>query len=331
MKEINEFREFLQTHQAAYEAWGNYVSEEINNQLCDALGKGKAALFVKIPPLPRVKTIESALGKISRKGYEDPLVQMTDLVGIRFVVLLSEDMLTVNKIIEESDKWNALISKDYLLEIEVNPKIFDYQSRHYEVRPKKDFIFGDESITTEMCCEVQVRTLLQHAYAELVHDSVYKPSGNVPKSAERHIARSMALMETTDDLFCKTMEILAETSKERNELFAFLLKYYKETLGEQYLQYDLNVNYVVLDEFKDFVKNSTPSSIHQFMDKKKYIPARIISRVNYNPLFSQPCIIFIYWLACEMDSGVILERWPLPGNIGGLELVLSDLGKSASR
>jgi hypothetical protein len=32
-----------------------------------------------------------------------------------------------------------------------------------------------------------------------------------------------------------------------------------------------------------------------------------------------------------VDSGELLSKWPLPGNISGLELVLSDLGKSISR
>ncbi|WP_329502681.1 RelA/SpoT domain-containing protein [Klebsiella aerogenes] len=329
--DINEFREFLQTHQAAYEAWGKFVSEEINNALRDSLGFEKAALFLKIHSKPRFKSIASALGKVSRKGYENPVVQMTDLVGVRFVVLLSTEIKTISNIIESCDKWDSTVSKDYESEINVNPKIFDYQSRHYEVRPKTQFDYCGESITPEMCCEVQVRTLLQHAYAELVHDSIYKPSSDVPKSAERQIARSMALMETTDDLFCKTMEILSDNSKVRNELFDFLSGYYADKIGKQYIEEDIHVNHSVIDAFKDHIDSNLPNKIHILISEKKYIPTRIINRCEYNPLFSQPCILFVYWLASEKDSGEMLSKWPLPGNINGLELVLSDLGKSISR
>ncbi|MCC2018497.1 hypothetical protein QM121_09360 [Enterobacter hormaechei] len=91
----------------------------------------------------------------------------------------------------------------------------------------------------QICCEVQVRTLLQHAYAELVHDSVYKPVGIVPKSAERHIARSMALMETTDDLFCSTMKLLYETNVERNKFNNSLSELYREFVGTGYMHYDV--------------------------------------------------------------------------------------------
>ncbi|MBJ9243893.1 GTP pyrophosphokinase [Citrobacter koseri] len=329
--DINEFREFLQAHQDAYAAWGQFVSEEIYSTLRNTLGVDKTTAFLKIHSEPRLKTIASALGKVSRKGYDNPVVQMTDLVGVRFVVLLSVEIRTLSNIIESCDKWDATVSKDYLSEIDVNPKLFDYQSRHYEVRPKAHFDYRGQSITPEMCCEVQVRTLLQHAYAELVHDSIYKPSGDVPKSAERQIARSMALMETTDDLFCKTMEILADNSKERNDFLDFLSKYYSEKIGKQYIDKDVHVNFSVVDTFKSHIDDSLPNKIHVLLSEKKYISTRIINRVEYNPLFTQPCILFVYWLASQIDSGEILSRWPLPGNISGLELVLSDLGKSISR
>ncbi|MDH8308145.1 hypothetical protein QIG59_28275, partial [Klebsiella pneumoniae] len=69
---------------------------------------------LKIRSEPRLKTIASALGKVSRKGYDNPIVQMTDLIGVRFVVLLSVEIRTISDIIENCDKWHATVSKDYL-------------------------------------------------------------------------------------------------------------------------------------------------------------------------------------------------------------------------
>lgn len=82
---------------------------------------------------------------------------------------------------------------------------------------------------------------------------------------------------------------------------------------------------------KGHIDDNLPNKIHVLLSEKKYIPTRIINRVEYNPLFTQPCILFVYWLASQLDSGELLSQWPLPGNISGLELVLSDLGKSISR
>ncbi|WP_255562113.1 GTP pyrophosphokinase family protein [Rahnella sp. PD12R] len=331
MMEINEFREYLLSTRAAYAAWGLYVTEEINRVLISEIGAERADSFVKIHTKPRVKGVESALGKISRKGYKNPVIEMTDLVGIRFVVLLSIDIERVSKIVTNSEHWVSSLSKDYLAERDANPKIFDYQSIHYEVRPKSEITFQGQSLTCNMCCEVQIRTLLQHAYAELVHDSVYKPVGQVPKSAERQIARSMALMETTDDLFCKTMELLEETSRERNDFLEHLTSYFKNEIGSHLLKIDLNMNYAILDEFKEFINDSSMRNIHEIFEKKKFIKRFIVQRAEYDNLFNQPSILFIYWLVSHIDSGEIISKWPLPGNISGLNMILSDLGKSTTR
>ncbi|EPI1485961.1 hypothetical protein CY817_001824 [Neisseria gonorrhoeae] len=106
------------------------------------------------------------------------------------------------------------------------------QSKHYEIRPKQAFITPENvSIPADLCCEVQVRSLLQHAYAELVHDNIYKPDGNVPKQAEREVAKSMALMETTDDLFSRTLAILKEANQPQEELLPQLSQLYQKEIG----------------------------------------------------------------------------------------------------
>ncbi len=232
MSDIDDFKSYLESHQAAFAAWGRFVAEEIQNQLSNAISPVPVANFLKIEAKPRVKEISSALAKIGRKNYTSPQTQMTDLVGVRFVVLLAEHIQIVCEIIESSSQWNAKVSKDFADEIQQNPKAFDYQSKHYEIRPKQAFITPENvSIPADLCCEVQVRSLLQHAYAELVHDNIYKPDGNVPKQAEREVAKSMALMETTDDLFSRTLAILKEANQPQEELLPQLSQLYQEEIG----------------------------------------------------------------------------------------------------
>lgn len=285
MMSIEDFRRYLVENHAAYEAWGKHIASEINAALIEQLGEGAAQLFIKVPPTPRVKGIESALGKVGRKGYNNPVQQMTDLVGVRFVVLLSEDIETICKIIQNNEQWIAVVSKDYQDEIEVNPKLFDYQSKHFEIRPKINSVISGVNITTDMCCEVQIRTLLQHAYAELVHDSVYKPVGPVPKKAERQIARSMALMETTDELFCNTMRLLCNTNKPRNDFLKELKDFYINKIGRQYLNQEDKINYCFLDEYRSFIQEDLLTNLIDLLDKKKYISYKIQQRATANLFF----------------------------------------------
>lgn len=61
--------------------------------------------------------------------------------------------------------------------------------------------------------------------------TIYKPDGNVPKQAEREVAKSMALMETTDDLFSRTLAILKEANQPQEELLPQLSQLYQKEIG----------------------------------------------------------------------------------------------------
>lgn len=122
MSDIDDFKSYLESHQAAFSAWGRFVAEEIQNQLSNVISPVPVANFLKIEAKPGAKEISSALAKIGRKNYTSPQTQMTDLVGVRFVALLAEHIQIVCEIIESSSQWNAKVSKDFADEIQQNPK-----------------------------------------------------------------------------------------------------------------------------------------------------------------------------------------------------------------
>lgn len=320
-----DFKEHLEQNHDCFKIWGQYVTDSIVKKLTENLGYDPINSFIKIPPVPRVKEIKSALSKIGRKNYTDPIKQMTDLVGVRFVVLLSEHISTISNIICSEPTWIAVTSKDYEDEIAENPKLFDYQSLHFEVRPKIDINVSNILINTDICCEVQIRTLLQHAYAELVHDNIYKPIGVVPAKAERQVAKSMALMETTDELFCSTMQLLSDANKPRNDLYLDLKNIYRDKIGGEYIDSDEKINFLVLDTFKNLFENNLSASINSLLDTKKYIPIKISQRASSSLIFSQPCVLFIYWAALTHGADLVNNLWPLPGYWRELNIIFSDL------
>jgi putative GTP pyrophosphokinase len=326
--DIDAFRQYLQETHSAYAKWGTYVAQRIDEMLrCADL----SADLIKIPVKPRVKNPESALGKLGRKGYTDPLRQMTDLVGVRFVVLLSEEVKLVCDAIQSEASWDANVSRDVEEEIKNNTKIFDYQSQHYEVRPRQSMVLDGETISPDMCCEVQVRTLLQHAYAEMVHDNIYKPTGLVPLKAERHVARSMALMETTDELFSQTMGYLKEANAPRVEFLKDITAIYRDKIGGQHLAADDKSAPILIDEYRELLGDGLASDISALLEQKKYISPKITSRAASVPLFNQAAILFVYWLALNHDTDDLVKRWPLPGYWSSLETILSDVDRRPSR
>lgn len=148
----------------------------------------------------RTKDKKSALEKIDRKGYKKPEEQMTDLSGIRVILYFESDVDKVSKLISDSfgvDIDNSLDKSKVLSKDQIG-----YRSVHFVCT------LGDARSTlpeysklTELKFEVQVRTVLQHAWAELAHDSNYKFSGTLPPEIERKLYLYAGMLEIADKGF----------------------------------------------------------------------------------------------------------------------------------
>ena len=86
-------------------AWGTVVRDKIAVLIQPQIGGRNLAEFLKIAPEPRVTDTESFLAKALRRGknYDRPLDQITDKVGVRFVVLLKSELKIVAGAIEGCD------------------------------------------------------------------------------------------------------------------------------------------------------------------------------------------------------------------------------------
>lgn len=164
----------------------------------------------------RTKDRRSALEKIARKGYIDPARQMTDITGIRVVVYFESDVQKVSNIIRKAfnvDKENSL-DKDSLLATDQ----IGYRSVHYvcDLGAKRAEIEEYKGLET-LKFEFQVRTVLQHAWAELAHDRKYKFSGKLPKDLERKLYLYAGLLEIADKGFDETAHSIDAYSKSLDE------------------------------------------------------------------------------------------------------------------
>ena len=84
----DEFLSWVKAHESAHDAWGEFVTREICDTVRIEIGSERFNGFFKVLPSHRVKTIKSLTKKLNKKSYAEPQLQMTDLVGTRFVVLL---------------------------------------------------------------------------------------------------------------------------------------------------------------------------------------------------------------------------------------------------
>lgn len=145
----------------------------------------------------RTKDKESSLEKIRRKGYKSPQAQLTDISGVRVILYLESDVEKVSEIIQKSfhvDGGNSL-NKDEIMSVDQ----IGYRSVHFVCNLGFDRgRLAEYSGLSKLTFEFQVRTVLQHAWAELAHDRNYKFSGSLPKKLERQLYLYAGMLEIAD-------------------------------------------------------------------------------------------------------------------------------------
>ena len=176
----------------------------------------------------RAKSTHSFVDKILRKRakYEDtkdpqpsdPLLRMTDLCGGRIIVQTDRQVKDVCRFIERVFDIDTANSED--VSRRLKPTEFGYRSVHYIVmiNPNK---LEDNGVTVDLPAEVlsaqiplkaeiQVRTILEHAWADLVHDTVYKTELLPPDHIRRHVSTLAAVLENVDKDFGRLVDIMLE-------------------------------------------------------------------------------------------------------------------------
>lgn len=320
-----QFAEWLTQHRPALEAWGNFVTSTICEQLQREMPAEHYGQFLKIRPEPRVKQEASALKKLEKKKYEHPATQMTDLVGVRFVTLLRSDLELLDRVILRSNQWSSTRDRHFEQEIFADPEVFDYQSVHYVVRCPEDTSIAGIRVPANTACEIQVRTLLQHAYAELVHDRVYKPTVRVPASAKRMVARCMALVESTDDFFCQAVQEIDAVVSTREGLLCVARDSYA-TLGVGGGIEMPHISAHLVETFLHLLVTAQEADIRQFASVE-VLRKRIAERASTREFFAEPVCLLVYWLV-KHHHHEVMDRWDLPGYRTDLESICSDLGAS---
>ncbi|HEY0083643.1 MAG TPA: hypothetical protein VGB61_12695, partial [Pyrinomonadaceae bacterium] len=145
----------------------------------------------------RAKTLKSFAEKLTRKHYDEPLNDVTDLAGVRLVFLYRSDRPTIEKIIESDFDVVEKIDKVEAQEADR----FGYGALHYLVRLGRKLSGARYEDLKGMICEIQVRTVLQDAWAIIDHHLSYKQESDVPKFLRRKLNSLSGLFETADDQF----------------------------------------------------------------------------------------------------------------------------------
>jgi len=132
----------------------------------------------------------------SKPKYPTPLQDITDSAGVRVITFFPKTIKEVNLCIDREFEvlWNRDIGEDLLQ--------FGYRSIHYLVKLKQARAdLPEYKEYKDMVAEIQVRTILQHAWAEMEHDIQYKSVEQNTLSIQRRFIALAGMLEIADREF----------------------------------------------------------------------------------------------------------------------------------
>ena len=193
----------IQEYQKVRPLYEEYVSV-VKNVLSEAF----KAQHIKIHSIEaRAKAIDSfgvkasmpSPGDPSKPYYRNPLSEITDLAGVRVIVFLPRTSDMIDSVIQAQFHVIERTDKTQMLIIEEK---FGYSSIHYLARFKENRTnLLEYSRFKDLVVEIQVRTILQHAWAEIEHDIQYKAVETIPSAIRRKFMSLAGMLEIADREF----------------------------------------------------------------------------------------------------------------------------------
>jgi putative GTP pyrophosphokinase len=156
----------------------------------------------------RIKGFESFKEKIVRKKYLGP-ENVEDLLGCRIICYVLSDIERISNIIQENFHIHNLEDKSRNL----GTSKIGYRTVHFIVSLKDSRTrLPEYSAFKDLNFEIQLRTILEHAWAKIEHGRNYKFKGNLPNKIKRPFKLLAGDLERCDNDFDRITKVIDQYS-----------------------------------------------------------------------------------------------------------------------
>lgn len=234
----------------------------------------------------RAKDIESFKEKIKNPKYTKPAEQITDLAGVRIICYVESDIPKICKVIEDDfdiDPENSGDKSKLLGTDKVGYKSVHYIAQLNSLRlalPEYKNYKGKKF-------EIQIRTILQHAWAEIEHDRNYKFSGELPEEIQRRFKLVAGSLELADkefdriaaeiDKISQQVEIGTKEGKLDFDLNTTTVKQFLITKFEQFIPDKIKPTFPTLNSETKMLNELERYGLKSLNDLNAIIPNDLIS------------------------------------------------------
>ena len=277
-----------------YERLGN----NLTNDLRELLQEHKLDV---LDIYTRTKSFKSFWDKIQIKKYDDPLEDIEDICGVRIIYFYLSDLEQISQIIEKEFEILEVVDK----KAELGESAFGYRDKHYIVKIKKSWeaVPGYRKLIG-LKAEIQLRTILMHAWDDIEHKLAYKTEEDIPTEFRRNLFRISASLEDTDEQFDRLR------IERTNYIDNIKDKATKDNAFDQSLDLNLDNLQAFLDYFfPDLISDaqSTSDLYRQLIiyDYKFTIKELVDSALKFLPILSE--------VEAEISSGADWDHWQQTG------------------
>jgi putative GTP pyrophosphokinase len=252
------------------------------------------------------------------------LEEITDLAGVRVTTYFEPDVDRISKMIEEEFQIDKENSTDKRLSLDSDR--FGYLSVHYVLALTEERAdLPEYERFSDLKFELQIRSILQHAWAEIEHDLGYKSTQSIPHGIRRRFSRIAGLLELADAEFAAIRDELTryeELVPERIErepervaidlasLSAFITS--NRTVRKADAEFAENVGAGEISEIHPYI-------VEQLIGRLRYVglntiaeieaafEARVTMLLPYVELFPHPISIFAGWTLIFLPYFMVAE------------------------
>jgi len=186
--ERGKLKSLYQRNRPRYDA----TIHKLNRRLRSLLTKNGINNTIKF----RVKSFDSYFSKL-RKLYKTSAPLITDVIGLRVILPFLEDLEHAHQLIAEHFKVVDIERKGSIHSF----REFGYDSLHLLIDCSQERI-PDNLPNVPQVCEIQLRTILQEAWAEVEHELIYKADFSLLNdSIKRKLASLNATLTLSDIIF----------------------------------------------------------------------------------------------------------------------------------